>query len=36
MTALEWLGAVCGAWMLVSAVIMLVAIKRAPRRDDWD
>lgn len=27
---------VAGAWLLVSAVLMIVAIRNAPRRDDWD
>ena len=36
MTALAWLGAVCGGWLLISAAIMYVAVKRAPRHDDWE
>lgn len=36
MTAPEWLGGICGGWLLISAVIMVVAIRKAPRHDDWD
>lgn len=25
-----------GVWFVVSAVLMIVAIHTAPRRDDWD
>jgi hypothetical protein len=33
---LTWAGAICGGWLLIGAVIMLVGIRNAPRRDDWD
>jgi len=35
-SALELLGAVCGGWLLIGAVIMVVGIRKAPRRDDRD
>ncbi len=27
---------VAGVWLVASAVLMIVAIRKAPRRDDWD
>lgn len=25
-----------GVWLVVSAVLMIVELRRAPRHDDWD
>jgi len=35
-SALAWLGLGLGVWLAISAVIMAVAIRKAPVRDDWD
>lgn len=36
MTPWAWLATGCAGWLLLSAVLMLVALRRAPERDDWD
>lgn len=33
---LTWAGGICAAWLLVSAVLMIVELRLTPRHDDWD